>query len=104
MNDPRGSVWRKWDLHIHTPASFHWNGGARFALTTPDERDAALDQMIEKIDQNEVAAFGVMDYWTFDGYLALRERLAARGLSLCKAVFPGMELRIEAPVDFRLNI
>jgi hypothetical protein len=35
MNDPRGSVWRKWDLHIHTPASFHWNGGARFALMTP---------------------------------------------------------------------
>ena len=24
MNDPRGSVWRKWDLHVHTPASFHW--------------------------------------------------------------------------------
>lgn len=22
----RGSEWRKWDLHIHTPASFHWKG------------------------------------------------------------------------------
>jgi hypothetical protein len=21
-----GSIWRKWDLHIHTPASFHWSG------------------------------------------------------------------------------
>lgn len=21
-----GSVWRKWDLHIHTPASFEWRG------------------------------------------------------------------------------
>ena len=19
----RGSVWKKWDLHVHTPASFH---------------------------------------------------------------------------------
>jgi len=23
---PRGSEWRQWDLHIHTPASFHWQG------------------------------------------------------------------------------
>ena len=104
MNDPRGSVWRKWDLHIHTPASFHWNGGARFAQMTPDKRDASLDLVIEKIVQSEVAAFGIMDYWTFDGYLAIRDRLVARGLVLPKAVFPGMELRIEAPVDFRLNI
>lgn len=21
MNDPRGSTWRKWDLHVHTPMS-----------------------------------------------------------------------------------
>ena len=21
MNDPRGSLWRKWDLHVHTPES-----------------------------------------------------------------------------------
>lgn len=22
----KGSEWRKWDLHIHTPASFFWKG------------------------------------------------------------------------------
>lgn len=22
----RGSEWRQWDLHIHSPASFHWEG------------------------------------------------------------------------------
>jgi hypothetical protein len=21
MNHPKGSMWRKWDLHVHTPAS-----------------------------------------------------------------------------------
>lgn len=45
-----------------------------------------------------------MDYWTFDGYLAIKERLAGRKFEVPKAIFPGMELRIEAPVDFRLNI
>lgn len=104
MNDPRGSVWRKWDLHIHTPASFHWNGGARFSQMTQAELEAQLDRLIDKIVKSDAAAFGIMDYWTFDGYLAIRDQLAAHKLVLPKAVFPGMELRIEAPVDFRLNI
>ncbi|ODN25816.1 hypothetical protein BED46_020240 [Burkholderia contaminans] len=104
MKDPRGSVWRKWDLHIHTPFSFHWNEGANIKKLPPEEREKILDQLIEKIVESDVAAFGIMDYWTFDGYLAIRERLAARKLEISKAIFPGMELRIEAPVDFRLNI
>ena len=29
MNDARGSMWRKWDLHVHTPESLvHEYGGA----------------------------------------------------------------------------
>jgi DNA repair protein SbcC/Rad50 len=104
MNDPRGSVWRKWDLHVHTPASFHWNEGVNIAKRTPEDRDKVLDQLIEKVVESDVAVFGIMDYWTFDGYLAIRDRLATRMLTIPKAIFPGMELRIEAPVDFRLNI
>jgi DNA repair protein SbcC/Rad50 len=104
MNDPRGSVWRKWDLHVHTPVSFHWNERANFTKKTPEERDKILDQLIEKVVQSDVAVFGIMDYWTFDGYLAISDRLAARKFTIPKAIFPGMELRIEAPVDFRLNI
>lgn len=103
ITDARGSVWRKWDLHVHTPASYHWNG-ARFAQMTQAECEAALDQLIEKVVQCDIAAFGIMDYWTFDGYLAIRDRLTTRQLDLQKAIFPGMELRIEAPVDYRLNI
>ena len=104
MNDQRGSIWRKWDLHVHTPASFHWSDGKRFAEMTPAEKTAALDRIIEKIISGDISAFGIMDYWTFDGYLALKERVSQRGLALDKAIFPGMELRIEAPVDYRLNI
>lgn len=103
MNDPKGSLWRKWDLHIHTPASFHWNG-QRFADMTQEQESAALKTIVDKMAESDVTAFGIMDYWTFDGYLKLRKYLAANGLTLPCAVFPGMELRIEAPVDFRLNI
>ncbi len=104
MNDPRGSIWRKWDLHIHTPASFHWNGGKRFCEMTEAEKEAALDEIAQKVKQSDIAAFGIMDYWTFDGYWAVRDHLASKGQASDRTIFPGMELRIEAPVDYRLNI
>ena len=104
MNDPRGSVWRKWDLHVHTPASFHWNDGVNLSNQTPESRDRVLEQLIETVEASDVAVFGIMDYWTFDGYLALRDSIISRDITLQKTIFPGMELRIEAAVDYRLNI
>lgn len=104
MNDPQGSIWRKWDLHVHTPASFHWSEGKRFAEMTAEEKNATLAGIVGKFRQSDIAVFGIMDYWTFDGYWALRDHTTTEAEQLDKAVFPGMELRIEAPVDFRLNI
>jgi hypothetical protein len=104
MNSPNGSTWRKWDLHVHTPFSFHWDRATGIKKLSQEDRDRVLDQLIDKIVASDVAVFGVMDYWTFDGYFAIKERLAARNLEIPKTIFPGMELRIEAPVDFRLNI
>lgn len=72
-------------------------------MTVP-EREAALDEIVQKVSQTDIGSFGIMDYWTFDGYWALRGHLASKGQALDKAVFPGMELRVEAPVDFRLNV
>lgn len=100
----RGSEWRKWDLHIHTPASFHWNG-KRFK----DESDcpdniALVDEMIRAINAAEPAVFAIMDYWTFDGWFALKRRLSqADSPKLEKTVFPGIELRLMAPMKGRLN-
>jgi hypothetical protein len=45
-----------------------------------------------------------MDYWTFDGYIQFSDFLNRKNIKLSKTIFPGMELRIEAPVDYRLNI
>lgn len=100
----RGSEWRKWDLHIHTPASFHWNGGKRFLEMTVQEQDLALQKMFDTINGSDVAVFAVTDYWTFDGYLKFKDFIKRKNLTLNKTVFPGMELRVEAAVDYRLNI
>lgn len=100
----RGSVWRQWDLHVHTPASFHWTG-KKFEgdLSSPENR-ALIDEMINAMNAAEPAAFAIMDYWTFDGWFALKNRLAEAGAPvLKKTVFPGIELRLSAPTTKRLN-
>ncbi len=102
---PRGSEWRKWDLHIHTPASFHWNDGITFSEMTDQEINDAYKRIVEKINSSDVSVFAIMDYWTFDGYLGLRSFLNDNpDISCTKTILPGIELRIEAPTDFRLNI
>lgn len=100
----RGSEWRQWDLHIHTPASFHWPG-QRFDATPNSATNRSLvDQMIEAINAAEPAVFALMDYWTFDGWFALKRRLRDPDApTLTKTVFPGIELRLAAPTTVRLN-
>ena len=96
----RGSIWRKWDLHIHTPASYEWEG-PRFVRWA--ECEVSIRLMIEAINASDVAAFCIMDYWTFDGYDRLRTFTQSHPALLKKKVFPGMELRCASPSEKRLN-
>ncbi|HHA2931321.1 TPA: TrlF family AAA-like ATPase [Stenotrophomonas maltophilia] len=100
----RGAVWRQWDLHVHTPASFHWSG-ERFENDLSSAASKKLvDEMIEAMNKAEPAVFAIMDYWTFDGWFALKQRLSdADAPKLTKKVFPGIELRLSAPTEKRLN-
>ena len=97
-----GSIWRKWDLHIHTPASFHWPG-KRLQQQTESEREATCKAIVERMNALDVDAFCIMDYWLFDGYLAVRDYIGKNPNVFKKRLFPGIELRLEAPTDFRLN-
>lgn len=100
----RGSEWRQWDLHIHTPASFHWHGQKFDADPASPANRALVDQMIQALNAAKPAVFALMDYWTFDGWFALRRRLKeADAPKLTKTVFPGIELRLMAPMPGRLN-
>ncbi len=101
---PRGSEWRQWDLHIHSPASFYWTGPRFQGDGTSDHDVALVDQMIVALNEAQPAVFALMDYWGFDGWFALKRRLAQPGApQLEKTVFPGIELRLCAPMSGRLN-
>lgn len=104
MRFERGSEWGKWDLHVHSPASFNWSKTEQLHQLSVNQRDAVIQQWISTINESDVAVFAVMDYWTFDGYIALREYLQTHPGELKKTVFPGIELRVQAPKTERLDI
>lgn len=100
----RGSEWRKWDLHIHTPASFYWTGTKKYKEMSREEVTEEIKNFINIINGSDIAVFCLMDYWTFDWYLELQEYLCVNPGELKKTVLPGMELRVESPTSYRLNI
>lgn len=95
-------MWNKWDLHIHTPASFHWDG-ERFEGKNSEQKDTLCKQVIDAMNATEVIAFGIMDYWTFEGYKLLMDYIDRHPDATKKRILPGVEFRLEAPTDYRLN-
>jgi len=83
---PKGSEWRKWDLHIHTPKSIVQQYGG--------DNKAAWDAFIQKLASlpAEVEAVAVNDYLFCDGY----EHLLTRKDEIpnIKLIIPGIEFRL----------
>ena len=70
MNIERGSVWRKWDFHVHTPYSIlNNNYGVNPYEEKWDEEqfDAYVVALFTKAVENGVAAIGITDYFSIDG-------------------------------------
>jgi DNA repair protein SbcC/Rad50 len=88
----KGSQWRKWDLHVHTPFSFSWDGA---------NDDDAFREIIKTMNQSSVAVFAITDYWTFDGFQKLMAINATlpEAERLKKTVLPGIELRFDVLTD-----
>jgi hypothetical protein len=80
----RGSVWRKWDLHVHSPAS-------ALANDFGDNWDEYIGTLA---GLKEVAVLGITDYFSIEGYrrvLEYREQLPNIDL-----ILPNIELRLNA--------
>jgi len=87
MNDPRGSLWRKWDLHVHTPDSLVHN------YSGPDPWDRFLSD-IEALPP-EFKVIGINDYIFLTGYKRILEERAKGRLSNIELFLPVIELRID---------
>ncbi len=87
MNDPRGSLWRKWDLHVHTPDSLVHN------YSGPDPWDRFLSE-IEALPP-EFKVIGINDYIFLTGYKRILEERAKGRLSNIELFLPVIELRLD---------
>ena len=85
-----GSQWRKWDLHIHSPASALNN---QFPTTANGELDwDAYISQLEKL--SDIVAVGITDYFSIDGYKKVRAYKQGGRLRNLSLVLPNIELRL----------
>ncbi|NCA28738.1 MAG: ABC transporter [Proteobacteria bacterium] len=93
---PRGAEWRKWDLHIHTPASIIQNYG--------QDNDETWEKFICDLEKlpKEFSAIGINDYLFLDGYEKVLERKKKGRLKNIDLILPVLEFRLRdfAGVDF----
>lgn len=87
---PKGSEWRKWDLHIHTPCSIQQKYGG----DTPEVWEKFITSL-ESLPE-EVKVIGINDYYWLDGFLKVMEYRKKEGrLKNIEKVFPLIEFRID---------
>jgi len=64
---PRGSEWRRWDIHIHTKGT---NRNDQFKSETFQN---FAEVMFKKAIENEVSAIGITDYFSIENYNKVTE-------------------------------
>ena len=101
MSYLKGSEWRKWDLHVHTPFSYLNN---QFG----NDLDEYVRQLFKKAIENDIAAIGITDYFTIEGYKKLKQNYLENEEKL-KELFTEDEIEkikqilILPNIEFRLN-
>ena len=100
MNDPRGSIWRKWDLQVHTPYSYLCNQfGTDF--------DVYLQKLFRFAISKQIAAIGITDYFTIEGYKEIKSYLSdgekLRQLFQTEEIEKIKQLLILPNIEFRLD-
>ena len=123
MDNKYGSLWNKWDFHVHTPYSILNNnyGFNPFTVTDEEENEKLFDEYVLKlftkaIEEN-IVAIGITDYFMINGYKRITEQYLNNPDKLASLfpdpatrekvkkiyVFPNIELRINTFVGERAN-
>ena len=87
VNDARGSLWRRWDLHVHTPASLYHNYGSGSDVW--ERFITALEQLPE-----DFSVIGINDYLFLEGYRKVLEFKNQGRLKNIDTFLPVLEFRL----------
>ncbi len=99
-NLQKGSQWRKWDLHVHTPASV-------LESQYGSDWDKYVVELFRRAIANDIAAIGITDYYLPTGYRKLKKEYLEQPQKMAQlfsatelekiasiAVFPNIEFRL----------
>ena len=83
-----GSEWRKWDLHVHSPASDGFSG--------------TFDQFETQLKNADCDVIGINDYFSVAGYKQIKEKIDKGDLDIGgKKILPIVEFRMTESVQNR---
>lgn len=81
-----GSKWRKWDLHVHSPASEGFSG--------------TFEQFETQLKKSECDVVGINDYFSVAGYKHIKEKIDKCELDIGeKKILPVVEFRMTETVQ-----
>ena len=78
----RGSEWRKWDLHFHTPSSYDY-----------EDKSITNEKIIEILEEKEISVVAITDHHFIDVERIIE--LQKLGLEKGITILPGIEFRAE---------
>jgi hypothetical protein len=88
---PRGSEWRKWDLHVHAP-------GGKLNDNYGDS-DEAWVEFCQVIADSDVEVIGITDYFSLENFFRATQRFAELQSESRKVLLPNLELRLADSVN-----
>ncbi|MDD3940124.1 MAG: hypothetical protein PHQ01_00900 [Candidatus Pacebacteria bacterium] len=98
----QGSIWRKWDLHVHTPASVLNNSFG-------SDWDVYVKKLFKTLIEKEIAVVGITDYFNVDGYKKIKEEYLGNQTKLeelftADEIVKIKEILVLPNIEFRSNV
>lgn len=93
MSFPRGSEWRKWDLHVHAPLGKLYDG------YKVEDGSNVLDTFCDVLESSDVDLFGITDYFSAASFETFLKRFNEKFPDSRKVFFFNLELRLNETVN-----
>ena len=88
----KGSTWRRWDLHLHAP-------GTKLANQYGDSTAENLRKYVDFLEDSDVQAFGITDYFSFDSYCKVKTAYDKAYPDGKKLIIPNIEFRLTETIS-----
>jgi len=86
----KGSEWRKWDLHLHTPSSYDYS-----------DKSTTNEHIIEVLKDNNISVVAITDHHTIDVERILKlQELAKSDITILPGIEFCADARGEDPIHF----